>query len=127
MRSVMSIAAGSSLSLDIKHQYMCVVAVSPISQKRLEVLLYTCNTLGSCRAPACCTLSRGLGLSQLSFLACAEPSEDWGAGALAQALYTVSNDVTRVQTLLPELSPADRWAISTSVTEPSYSVTWLHA
>ena len=39
----------------------------------------------------------------------AEPSEDWGAGALAQALYTVSNDVTRVQTLLPELSPADRW------------------
>ena len=39
----------------------------------------------------------------------AEPSEDWGAAALAQALYTVSNDVTRVQTLLPELSPADRW------------------
>ena len=43
------------------------------------------------------------------FPACAEPEEDWGAAALAQALYTVSNDVTRVQTLLPELSPADRW------------------
>ena len=44
--------------------------------------------------------------------ACAEPEEDWGAAALAQALYTVSNDVTRVQTLLPELSPADRWLTS---------------
>ena len=44
---------------------------------------------------------------------CAEPSEDWGAQALAQALYTVSNDLTRVHTLLPELSPADRcvWII----------------
>ena len=47
----------------------------------------------------------------------AEPSEDWGAAALAQALYTVSNDVTRVQTLLPELSPADRCSHSNSSRE----------
>lgn len=38
----------------------------------------------------------------------ADPSEDWGASVLAEALYTASNDVTRVQSLLPELSPADR-------------------
>ncbi|EIE21455.1 hypothetical protein COCSUDRAFT_66895 [Coccomyxa subellipsoidea C-169] len=36
------------------------------------------------------------------------PSEDWGATVLAEALYTASNDVARVQSLLPELSPADR-------------------
>ncbi|CAL8469580.1 g9121 [Coccomyxa elongata] len=37
-----------------------------------------------------------------------DPSEDWGASVLAEALYTASNDVARVQSLLPELSPADR-------------------
>lgn len=30
---------------------------------------------------------------------------------LAEALYTASNDVARVQSLLPELSPADRCAL----------------
>eukprot|EP00891_Asterochloris_glomerata_P001742 jgi/Astpho2/1742/Aster-04163 len=33
---------------------------------------------------------------------------DWGAAVVAQALYTISNDVTRIQGLLPELSPQDR-------------------
>ena len=33
---------------------------------------------------------------------------DWGAAVVAQALYTISNDVTRIQSLLPELSPQDR-------------------
>lgn len=56
------------------------------------------------------SLHKALGCQRRSSLlrGDAEPSEDWGAAALAQALYTVSNDVTRVQTLLPELSPADR-------------------
>ena len=35
-------------------------------------------------------------------------SEDWGAAELAEALYTASADITRMQGLLPELSPADR-------------------
>ncbi|KAK9813244.1 hypothetical protein WJX72_011382 [[Myrmecia] bisecta] len=34
--------------------------------------------------------------------------KDWGAATLSAALYTISNDVTRVQSLLPELSPQDR-------------------
>lgn len=41
---------------------------------------------------------------------------DWGAGTLADALYTFSNDVTRVHSLLPELALADRCAFSHSVT-----------
>ncbi len=43
------------------------------------------------------------------YAACTDPSEDWGATVLAEALYTASNDVARVQSLLPELSPADRY------------------
>jgi hypothetical protein len=39
---------------------------------------------------------------------CAAGSEDWGAAALAEALYTASTDVARMQGVLPELSPADR-------------------
>ncbi|KAK9817324.1 hypothetical protein WJX74_004288 [Apatococcus lobatus] len=33
---------------------------------------------------------------------------DWGSASLADALYTISNDITRLQRLLPELSPQDR-------------------
>ena len=33
---------------------------------------------------------------------------DWGAGELLQALYVVKNDLSRLDGLLPELSPKDR-------------------
>lgn len=36
--------------------------------------------------------------------------DDWGAGMIADALYTFSNDITRVHSLLPELALADRRA-----------------
>lgn len=35
-------------------------------------------------------------------------SADWGAVKLADALYTITNDISRIQKLLPELSPQDR-------------------
>ena len=40
----------------------------------------------------------------------AAPNADWGAAALTEALRTVVADVGRLQNLLPELSPRDRWA-----------------
>ena len=40
----------------------------------------------------------------------AASSADWGAAALTEALRTVVADVGRLQNLLPELSPRDRWA-----------------
>ena len=36
-------------------------------------------------------------------------SGDWGAAGISDALYTISNDMQRIQSLLPELSPQDRW------------------
>ena len=37
--------------------------------------------------------------------------KDWGAGSVAEALYTIATDVSRIQGLLPELSPQDRCAV----------------
>ena len=34
---------------------------------------------------------------------------DLGAAGISEALYTISNDMQRIQTLLPELSPQDRY------------------
>ena len=42
------------------------------------------------------------------YLSAAGFSADWGAVKLADALYTISNDISRIQKLLPELSPQDR-------------------
>lgn len=33
---------------------------------------------------------------------------DWGTQQLAQALYVVKNDISRLDNMLPELSPKDR-------------------
>ena len=35
-------------------------------------------------------------------------SGEWGATGISDALYTISNDMQRIQSLLPELSPQDR-------------------
>lgn len=35
-------------------------------------------------------------------------SGDWGTAGISDALYTISNDMQRIQSLLPELSPQDR-------------------
>ncbi|KAL3158433.1 hypothetical protein ABBQ38_010667 [Trebouxia sp. C0009 RCD-2024] len=35
-------------------------------------------------------------------------SGEWGAAGISDALYTISNDMQRIQSLLPELSPQDR-------------------
>lgn len=37
-----------------------------------------------------------------------EGTEDWGTGQLSQALSTLATDVSRLQSLLPELAPQDR-------------------
>ena len=36
---------------------------------------------------------------------------DLGAAGISEALYTISNDMQRIQTLLPELSPQDRYPL----------------
>ena len=36
-------------------------------------------------------------------------SGEWGATGISDALYTISNDMQRIQSLLPELSPQDRY------------------
>ncbi len=35
---------------------------------------------------------------------------DWGTTSLMQALYVVKNDISRLDSMLPELSPKDRCA-----------------
>ncbi|KAK9806582.1 hypothetical protein WJX73_004732 [Symbiochloris irregularis] len=37
-----------------------------------------------------------------------EAPKDWGAGAVAEALHTISTDVPRIHSILPELSASDR-------------------
>jgi len=39
---------------------------------------------------------------------CTGFSGDWGTAGISDALYTISNDMQRIQSLLPELSPQDR-------------------
>ncbi len=35
-------------------------------------------------------------------------SADWGTPSLMQALYVVKNDISRLESMLPELNPRDR-------------------
>ena len=39
------------------------------------------------------------------------PGNAWGASGVAEALHTLSSDVARMQGILPELSPRDRWVL----------------